>query len=579
MKRFLLLFALAGLGFLSCQKDNLPSGGDYTLEDYDWGRLVSASAFGLIQNESGEPVTDALVSLGNKTTMTDSRGVFRIENARVTENLAQVKVEKEGFFTGSRTFRPGNEKNPYIRIILLKKEIAGSFDSQAGGKIQKGGQVAIDFPPGAIVDAGGQPFAGSVQVAVSYLDPSAPDFDQRMPGNLLAFSEGSGEARLASFGMVAVELTGAQGQKLQLANGKPATLTLSVPASLAAKAPATIPLWYFDESLGIWVEEGEASLENGRYAGQVGHFSFWNCDVPYPLIHMNGSIFLDSLGNPFPGANIRITVVATSVAGFGISDADGNFEGDIPSGEDLLLEVIDQCGQVIYTENIGPFTADVVLNPIIIPSASLTYAPVQVTGVLVGCDSLPVTNGYVEITAGQSTVILQVDPATGLFEGTVQACDSTGFTLVGVDENTLLQSEELTFPQDTVVNAGQIPTCAVELGEYIQFSMDGEDYLFTNYVSVSDTIPGAGFILYGQGNDQNERIALVTPDVGLGTFPALEFGFGFGNYAQDPENIAVTVTEYGPTAGDLVEGTFEGTYSDSFGGSHTVTGKFKAVRE
>jgi hypothetical protein len=46
------------------------------------------------------------------------------------------------------------------------------------------------------------------------------------------------------------------GEKVELAEGLPATLTFAVPASMKDQAPATIPLWYFDEDEGIWKEEG-----------------------------------------------------------------------------------------------------------------------------------------------------------------------------------------------------------------------------------------------------------------------------------------------------------------------------------
>ena len=579
MKRNLILAAFLGLALMSCQKENLPPGGDLTLKDYFWGNLISASAYGLVVDETDLPVKDAEVFLGNKSTFTDEHGVFWIKNAQVRERLANVRVEKKGYFIGSRTFRPINNRNAYVQVKLLKQQLAGVFGSSAGGEIELDSKVSIGFPADGVVTSDGQPYTGDVHVAISYIDPTAPDLDQRMPGNLLGFREGVGEMTLATFGMVAVELTGDQEQELQLAAGLPATLSISIPASLLGNAPDVIPLWHFDESLGIWVEEGEAVLENGRYVGKVAHFSFWNCDVPYSLVHMEGSVFLDSLANPFEGALIRITVLSNSFSGFGYSDAEGAFEGDIPSGEDLLLEILDACGTVVYSANIGPFTADVLLDPIIIDSGSLTFSPVDISGVLVNCDSLPVTDGYVTVTAGQHTAIFPVDPATGMFQGTFQACDSSGFTLVGVDAATLLQSEELSFPGDPVVDAGQVPTCAVELGEYVKVKMDGTDYLFTDYVSLTDSIPGAGFILYGQGTNQADRVAMVTPATGLGSFQALEFGFGFGNYAQDPQNITVIVTEYGAAIGDLVRGTFEGIYTDSFGNSHTVAGEFKAIRE
>ncbi|MBK6904626.1 MAG: carboxypeptidase regulatory-like domain-containing protein [Saprospirales bacterium] len=579
MKRFLLLTAILLTGILACRKDDLPSEGDLTLQGYNWGKEMLVSAYGLILDETDSPVADAQVSLGNLSTTTDQNGVFRIRNAQVREKLAQVKVEKSGFFVGSRSFRPSDNRNPYIRIKLLKKEIAGTFQSGPGGEVVLGSKVSIQFPADGVSTLNGQAYSGEVQVAISYIDPTASDLDQRMPGNLLGFREGTGEMGLATFGMVAVELSGSQGQPLQLASGKKATLALAVPNSLASTAPANIPLWHYDESIGIWVEEGEAVLENGRYIGEVSHFSFWNCDVPYPLVHMEGSVFLDSLGNPFSGALIRITVLSSSFSGFGFSDEDGLFEGSIPSGEDLLLEIVDLCGVVVYQENIGPFGVDVILDPIIISSGSLTYTPVQVTGTLVDCDGLAVTDGYIKVQAGQNVAIFQTDPATGVFDGVFQACDSSDFILIGVDETALLQSDTATFTPAPLVDAGIVSACTVELAEYVKFKMDGVDHLFTEYVSLADSIPGAGFILYAQGITQNDRIAIVTPATGLGDFQALEFGFGFGNYAQDPENIIIMVTEYGPAPGDVVKGTFSGNYLDSFGNPHEVSGEFKALRD
>ena len=70
-----------------------------------------------------------------------------------------------------------------------------------------------------------------------------------------------------------------------------ADIVMPVPSEILNSAPATIPLWHFDEDLGSWVEEGQATLVNGEYVGQVSHFSFWNYDVPSNFIHLSGSIF------------------------------------------------------------------------------------------------------------------------------------------------------------------------------------------------------------------------------------------------------------------------------------------------
>ncbi|MEI2747339.1 MAG: hypothetical protein V9E88_01095 [Ferruginibacter sp.] len=83
---------------------------------------------------------------------------------------------------------------------------------------------------------------------------------------------------LTSYAMMAVELESAAGEKLQLKEGSEATLVFAVPAVAQSSAPASIPLWYVDEKIGLWREEGTATKQGNQYTGKVKHFSFWNCD-------------------------------------------------------------------------------------------------------------------------------------------------------------------------------------------------------------------------------------------------------------------------------------------------------------
>lgn len=587
MKRFLLMSFLLVFAIAACKKEDVPPVPDPDPIELDLGGLTTASAAGLITDESGNPVSDAIVTLGNRTTVSDENGVFRIKNAQVRENLAQVKIEKPGYFKGSRSFRPVFEANPFVRVVLLAKTTAGAFDASTGGQVELAGQkVSLDFQAGSIVDDNGQAYSGQVSVAIQYLDPTASDLDQRMPGNLLGFNDRDGVQALSTFGMVAVELTGAQGQHLQLAENLPATLSVEVPAGLLGKAPSSIPLWHYDETVGIWMEEGEAQLQNGRYVGLVSHFSFWNCDAPFPVIHMEGSLFLESSNNPLPGVKIQITVLSSSVTGFGWTNENGVFGGDIPSDEPLLLEVFDLCGEVVYSENIGPFGSDVVLNPIILASSAFPNAPVSIWGHLVDCDDNPVTEGYVKISVGNSETILFVDNS-GAFSGLVQVCSATEFDVVGVDMGNLVQSEISTFPIAPEVPVGNIQACTIELDEYLQFNLDGEIYLFTENLYMGDSIPGQSFFISASGTNQTSWISFSVNSAGVGTFPSTQFylwtsnGNGTGSQvtAQDPENISVQVTEYSSVPGELIRGTFQGDFIDTQGGNHSVDGAFKVVRD
>ncbi|MBK6760982.1 MAG: hypothetical protein IPG73_09820 [Ignavibacteria bacterium] len=84
---------------------------------------------------------------------------------------------------------------------------------------------------------------------------------------------------LTSYGVLRVQITGAQSEQLELKPGSTASLQFSLPKSLPSPQLSAIPLWYFDEQIGMWKEEGSASLVNGMY-GNVSHFTDWNLDIP-----------------------------------------------------------------------------------------------------------------------------------------------------------------------------------------------------------------------------------------------------------------------------------------------------------
>jgi hypothetical protein len=55
------------------------------------------------------------------------------------------------------------------------------------------------------------------------------------------------------------------------------------------------------------------------------------------------------------------------------------------------MEIKDPCGEVIYSQEIGPFTQDAKMNSVSIPSSRIQEC--VVTGKTVNCDDHPVENG------------------------------------------------------------------------------------------------------------------------------------------------------------------------------------------
>ena len=162
---------------------------------------------------------------------------------------------------------------------------------------------------------------------------------------------------LESYGMIAVELRGDDGEELNIAPGEPATIRVPVASSIT-NPPATIPLWYFDEDNGYWKEEGSATLVNGRYEGEVSHFSFWNCDAPFETVDFCVTI-VDQNSNPIPNILVQIERDASgwSSTTYGYTDSNGLVCGLVPANETLNLTVPDfGCVSNDFSMALGPYS-------------------------------------------------------------------------------------------------------------------------------------------------------------------------------------------------------------------------------
>ncbi|MEZ4948548.1 MAG: carboxypeptidase-like regulatory domain-containing protein [Saprospiraceae bacterium] len=388
------------------------------------GKLIQHDLSGQVIDENHEPVADAEVHYGTGMTKTDENGIFIIRDAQVNDDHAYVTVDKSGFFQGSRLFVAKEGKTAYTTIQLLTKNLAGSFDASTGSAVSFEG-VQLDFPQNAIVDESGNNYNGSVSVYANYIDPESDDFLIQMPADLRAFSATNQEVVLESYGMMAVELEGSNGEKLQVKEGEKVSFEMPVPQSILASAPSTIPLWHLDEVTGFWQEEGSASLEGNMYKGTVGHFSFWNCDAPFPLVYVEGSV-VDLDGNPVTNVYVQVETTDGLARSGGVLDTDGTFGGKMPKDKELkfTLRVRGGCYAVVFEETVGPFSTDVTLPPFVIdPSTVPNIVTVNITGRIVDCNGNVAPNSYVRVGKNNSNYFFQTVESDGTFDFTFSLCD------------------------------------------------------------------------------------------------------------------------------------------------------------
>ena len=386
---FLSLFIL--LIFSACRKDidmvtvteEIPN--PEIIEGYQpLIEIINGDLIGRVVGNEGQPIVDAMVTLGTNNTTTDIYGHFFFNDVDMNSKGQYVTIEKDGYFLGSRRFFPQADATSRVKVEMLNKSFNQSFNTNNPETVTVG-LVDIDFPANGIVDENGVTYTGNVFVAGQWLRPTEKRVYDQMPGNLSGVTTESEEVALKTLGMIAVELQGENGEKLNIMEGAAASFSYIIPDGLNGNVPAEIPLWSFNDEVGIWVEEGIATLSaDGTYQGEFTHFSFWNWDIPAGNVYFSAT-FQDQDGNPLQ--NVLVTLTSTTYgAGNGYTDDQGYVSGIIPA-EDLLTMGVwasFSCATSFYSAEIGPFTEDVDLGIIVVEDTSVNAT--SVTGRLINCD-------------------------------------------------------------------------------------------------------------------------------------------------------------------------------------------------
>lgn len=575
MKAKILLFMMMALALVRCKDSE-----SFTPEPDPV--VFDASAFVAVEDLSGNPIQGVKITVGDIEGLTDDDGLLFLNKVEMNPSTYLV-AERAGYFHGSRRFYPSEGKTSFIKLVLLPEQLAGTMSATAGGTIGVSGGIQLDFPANAVVDENGNAYTGTVSVYAQPIAADDPDLSNKMPGDLVGINEAGEQGKMASFGMVVAELRSASGDLLQVKAGSSVEMTMDVPASMLDKAPATIPMWYFDETLGLWKEEGEATLQGGKYVAQLGHFSYWNCDAWFEIVKW-GATFVYENGSTASQVLVCLTILDLDATSCSYTNEDGFVCGMVASDELMLMEVKSPCGDVIYSQQIGPYSDTTMIGPITIPASSVSFT--EVSGFAVNCDGNPVTNGYAKITVGEQHYYEVLDEVTGEFSISVMNCDESDITIKIVDETAFKQSLTYSYTYAPVIDAGTISVCET-VTEFIDLEVVGlpEHYIFffpTSYIQQGNTV------LIGQDSSTSFQFFYVNvPGTSAGTFAVngAEVGVELPNGDRafaNGTNMNVTITYYGPV-GDYIIGTVTGTWhtgpNGQGGPDYPLAGTFSILRE
>ncbi len=595
---FLILSIL--IAFTSCRDDEDQLNTiktPVTVDDPSWGvQAITGSLAGQVFELNNSPIANAEVSVNGQTQTTDENGVFIFPSIEMNALGTVVKVSSDDHFNYSKVIDPKDGKQTIINFGMHRKDNSKMFNTSEGTSINvsaTGFLASVELPGGPyVIDGTDVPFEGIAVAYLTFINPASEEHQASIPGDLRAIDENGEKIQLASFSMVGVEIYNELGDKLNLGPDQEATINFPIPSELQNKAPETLPLWVYNEENGNWEEEGEAVKKVGNfYEGKVSHFSFWNCDAPFPLVELQGKV-LDENGIGISGIKVLVEVVSSGIAGVGWTNSEGIYEGKVPKDEKLILYFSKgiPCEEFETSIEVGPLIENTVLEDYKYPYPDALFN--TLSGRLLNCEGELTVDGYLRLEdefSGYSLFVMPNDD--GYFSVEIPNC-WTSFTLTGFDFVGGYISEPITWPngieEDTDINDYLLCT---EILTYFTLEYNGDTYRNDAvHLNVSEWFEIAE--VNPDSVNQNLTVLVQAPlgmdgEIALGDVMPFQINFTFEENGvreillcegSDGCEMIINIESAQP-AGGFVTGTMDGTlYQPSTGNTVDASGEFRAYR-
>lgn len=321
----------------------------------------------VIASDGSGGVLNATIQVGTVQTTSGANGSYTL--SLPATDRAVVRVEADGFAENLRIARVVAGQSTPLTVRLVKVGVTQTVAVASGGTIAVPNSAAQVVIPanGLIPQAGGSP-TGNVGVSVTPIAVATTTND--MPGDFTAAS-GGGIAQLQSFGAMLIDVRDSNNVRYGLAPGSTSTIRIPV-STRSGSAPDTIPLFYFDESTGRWIQDGQATrVTNGSnpyYEGTVSRLSYWNADLVTETIFVNGCVKTPA-GQPAGNALVESDGIDYSGSSQVYAGSDGSFRLPLQkSGKATVTALVGT--QLTNTVSAGPSAKDIVLDSCLVTTTS-----------------------------------------------------------------------------------------------------------------------------------------------------------------------------------------------------------------
>ncbi|WP_323382079.1 carboxypeptidase-like regulatory domain-containing protein [Myxococcus dinghuensis] len=307
---------------------------------------------GTVVNAEGKPVEGARVTVNGEGADTNARGGFLMGVTEADRYVLNIRAT--GYQLLSRVVLDEAPERTYRLVAAQAFTIDPLAENTLSARVGTGEQrpVRLTIQANSLVDEAGQPATQPLTAWLAPVDLSDPE--GRMPGDLAAFDREGRVVTLTSFGAMEVNIRDAEGRRYNLRQGLPAKAIFPLdPKQAQAGAPQSMPLWFYQEEAGVWVEEGTFVLAGDEYVAPIPHFSVFNADIVSTGADCM-RVHIDTARLPVP-LTVRITIpgVGTPTVYTTTFDAALNAVTRLPANTLIKYEVLDSNGLVISTATVN----------------------------------------------------------------------------------------------------------------------------------------------------------------------------------------------------------------------------------
>lgn len=260
-----------------------------------------------------------------------------------------VRAESDDYTHVIRMVEIRNEATTYAEIIV-KRVSRTTFDLDTGVRAKdKTTGVSATFKGKSLVTAAGKSVSGKATVSIV----SVADDTKVKTGSGKAKNDTTKETgTLKTTSVIEVRVTSEKGERLQLANGKEASIELPI-SSKAQGATKETGVWSLNEKSGHWHKEagtatkGKNAEGKSVYKTKIRHMSWWEADTlvkDETLSCVRGCVKEPDGKTASFGANVVLLGVRSPYRDVVNTDADGCFYANLEAALDIEVVASHQAG-------------------------------------------------------------------------------------------------------------------------------------------------------------------------------------------------------------------------------------------